>query len=69
MPPAWKPSGRSCARPCGAVLSIYAFSRENWSRGETEVQTLFGLLDAAIRDETPELVAQGVRVRLSGRLD
>ena len=51
------------------VLSIYAFSRENWSRGESEVHTLFALLDAAIRDETPELVSQGVRVRLSGRLD
>jgi undecaprenyl diphosphate synthase len=51
------------------VLSIYAFSRENWSRGESEVHTLFGLLDAAIRDETPELVRQGVQVRLSGRLD
>ena len=38
------------------VLSIFAFSRENWARGETEVQTLFGLLDAAIRDETPDLV-------------
>jgi undecaprenyl diphosphate synthase len=50
------------------VLSIYAFSRENWSRGESEVHTLFGLLDAAIRDETPELVRQGVQVRLSGRL-
>ena len=51
------------------VLSIYAFSRENWSRGESEVHTLFALLDAAIRDETPELVSQGVHVRLSGRLD
>ncbi len=52
-----------------AVLSIYAFSRENWSRGESEVHTLFALLDAAIRDETPELVRQGVHVRLSGRLE
>jgi undecaprenyl diphosphate synthase len=52
-----------------AVLSIYAFSRENWSRGESEVHTLFALLDAAIRDETPELVQQGVQVRLSGRLE
>ena len=51
------------------VLSIYAFSRENWSRGESEVHTLFALLDAAIRDETPELVRQGVQVRLSGRLE
>ena len=51
------------------VLTLYAFSRENWSRGESEVHTLFSLLDAAIRDETPELVSQGVHVRLSGRLD
>jgi undecaprenyl diphosphate synthase len=51
------------------VLSLYAFSRENWSRSSSEVQTLFGLLEAAIRDETPELVRQGVRVRILGRMD
>jgi undecaprenyl diphosphate synthase len=52
-----------------SVLSLYAFSRENWSRSEDEVQTLFGLLESAIRDETPELVRQGVRVRILGRMD
>jgi undecaprenyl diphosphate synthase len=51
------------------VLSLYAFSRENWSRSSREVETLFGLLESAIRDETPELVRQGVRVRILGRLD
>jgi undecaprenyl diphosphate synthase len=51
------------------VLSLYAFSRENWSRSSDEVRTLFSLLDAAIRDETPELIRQGVRVRILGRLD
>ncbi|MBA2253724.1 MAG: di-trans,poly-cis-decaprenylcistransferase [Chloroflexi bacterium] len=51
------------------VLSIYAFSRENWSRASHEVQTLFGLLEQAIRDYTPDLVRQGVRVRVLGRLD
>jgi undecaprenyl diphosphate synthase len=51
------------------VLSIYAFSRENWNRASDEVETLFGLLESAIRDETPELVEQGVRVRILGRLD
>ena len=50
------------------ALSIYAFSRENWQRSEHEVETLIGLLDAAIRDETPRLIEEGVRVRLSGRL-
>ena len=51
------------------VLSLYAFSRENWSRSSEEVRTLFALLESTIRDQTPELVRQGVRVRLLGRLD
>ncbi len=51
-----------------AVLSLYAFSRENWARSDAEVAGLFALLDQAIRAETPELVRQGVRVRVSGRL-
>jgi undecaprenyl diphosphate synthase len=57
------------AQQCGVeVLSIYAFSRENWARASEEVELLFGLLDAAIRDYTPDLVRQGVRVRLLGRM-
>jgi undecaprenyl diphosphate synthase len=48
---------------------LYAFSRENWARSPIEVDTLLGLLGAAVRDETPELAAQGVRVLLLGRLD
>ena len=51
------------------VLTLYAFSRENWARSDDEVTGLFDLLEAAIRSETDELRAQGVRVRLLGRLD
>ncbi|HEV7604197.1 MAG TPA: polyprenyl diphosphate synthase [Candidatus Limnocylindrales bacterium] len=51
------------------VLTLYAFSRENWARSDDEVTGLFGLLEAAIRSETEELQAQGVRIRLLGRLD
>ncbi len=51
------------------VLTLYAFSRENWARTDDEVVGLFGLLEDAIRSETAELRAQGVRVRLLGRLD
>jgi undecaprenyl diphosphate synthase len=50
------------------VLTLYAFSRENWARNDDEVVGLFGLLEQAIRSETDELRAQGVRVRLLGRL-
>ena len=51
------------------ALTIYAFSRENWQRSGEEVETLIGLLEGAIRDETPELIEQGVQVRLAGRLN
>jgi undecaprenyl diphosphate synthase len=50
------------------VLTLYAFSRENWARSDDEVIGLFALLEAAIRDETDELRRQGVRIRLLGRL-
>jgi len=51
-----------------SVLSIYAFSRENWSRTNDEVETLMMLLESAIHDETPELARQGIRVQLLGRM-
>ena len=51
------------------VLTLYAFSRENWARTDDEVVGLFGLLESAIRNETEELQEQGVRVRLLGRLE
>ena len=51
------------------TLTLYAFSRENWARSDEEVNGLFGLLEGAIRSETDELRAQGVRVQLLGRLE
>jgi undecaprenyl diphosphate synthase len=51
------------------VLTLYAFSRENWARSDEEVEGLFGLLEGAIRSETEELQREGVRVRLLGRMD
>jgi undecaprenyl diphosphate synthase len=51
------------------VMTLYAFSRENWARSDEEVRGLFALLEQAIRSETAELKTQGVRIRLLGRLD
>jgi undecaprenyl diphosphate synthase len=51
------------------MLTLYAFSRENWARSDDEVSGLFDLLGRAIANETDELRAQGVRVRLLGRLE
>ena len=50
------------------VLSLYVFSQENWRRPDEEVTGLFGLIDGAVRQYTDELVEQGVRVRVIGRL-
>ena len=41
------------------VMTLYAFSRENWARSDDEVTGLFGLLEAAIRSETDELRRAG----------
>jgi undecaprenyl diphosphate synthase len=51
------------------MLSLYAFSRENWARSDEEVTGLFGLLEQAIRNETEELAREGVCIRLLGRMD
>jgi undecaprenyl diphosphate synthase len=60
---------RHAVRRAVPVLTLYAFSRENWARSDGEVRGLFALLEAAIRSETAELRANGVRVRLLGRLE
>ena len=51
------------------VLTLYAFSRENWARPDDEVTGLFGLLESAVRSETDELRREGVRLRLLGRIE
>ena len=50
------------------VLSLYVFSQENWRRTDEEVAGLFGLIDGAVRQYTDELVDEGIRVRVIGRL-
>ena len=50
------------------VLSLYVFSTENWRRTDEEVTGLFSLVDGAVRQNTDELIGQGVRVRVLGRL-
>ena len=47
-------------------LTVYAFSSENWSRPESEVTDLMGLLKLFIRRDLAELHQNGVRVRVIG---
>jgi undecaprenyl diphosphate synthase len=50
-------------------LTIYSFSTENWSRPETEVTFLMGLMRRFIRSDLAELHKNGVRIRLIGERD
>ena len=50
-------------------LSVYSFSTENWSRPAQEIHELISTLAARIEKETPELHADGVRMRFIGRRD
>ena len=51
------------------VLSLFAFSQENWQRPAGEVSALMSLLEEYIQKEADELDAQGVRVIFLGDLD
>ena len=49
-----------------AVLTLFAFSEENWKRPAPEISALMDLLEEYIAQEIAELVAQGVRVSVLG---
>lgn len=57
---------RAAVRHGVEVLTLYAFSTENWGRPPQEVEALMGLLCRCVVDETPELIRQGVRIRVIG---
>jgi undecaprenyl diphosphate synthase len=48
------------------VLTLYAFSSENWRRSEEEVQDLMGLMRLFIRSDLPELIENGIRLKIIG---
>jgi undecaprenyl diphosphate synthase len=50
------------------VLTIYAFSTENWGRPPAEVRTLMQLLSRSLNEQLAELHANGVQIRHSGSL-
>ncbi|MBA2794527.1 MAG: di-trans,poly-cis-decaprenylcistransferase [Thermoleophilaceae bacterium] len=58
---------RDAARLGVAELTVYSFSTENWSRSPEEVQGLMAMFGQRIDRETPELDAEGVRMRFIGR--
>jgi len=51
------------------VLTLYAFSVENWKRPPTEVSTLMLLLKRYLRSELNTLLRNDIRFRVIGRID
>ena len=55
------------AAECGvAYLTLFAFSSENWSRPESEITDLMGLLKTFIRRDLAVLHKENVRIRIIG---
>ena len=61
---------RACVRHCAErgvrVLTVFAFSSENWNRPPEEVSGLMELLAMALSREVPQLKTEGVRIRFVG---
>lgn len=51
------------------VLTLYAFSSDNWKRPGPEVRALLRLLETYLRTELASCLEQGVRVEVLGRRD
>jgi undecaprenyl diphosphate synthase len=51
------------------VLTLYAFSRENWKRPRSEVRTLMRLLKEYVRREIDTLARHNIRLQTIGRVE
>ena len=58
-----------CAQRGVQVLTLFAFSSENWRRPPDEISALMSLFIEALNREVAELDANGIRLRFIGQLD
>jgi undecaprenyl diphosphate synthase len=56
----------ACVARGVSVLTVFAFSSENWKRPADEVSGLMSLLGLALAKEVPQLQKDGVRLRVVG---
>lgn len=59
----------TCGKRGVEVVTIYAFSTENWGRPQDEVTGLFQILSEAIGREAPALHERGVQIRHLGSME
>lgn len=60
---------RNCGNYGVKYLTVYAFSTENWSRPDDEVNQLMKLFVEFWEKYDPELEEEGIRVRFTGDID
>lgn len=58
-----------CQKHGVEVLTLFAFSSENWQRPPKEVEALMGLFVTYLKKEAKKLKSEGVRLRVIGRRD
>jgi undecaprenyl diphosphate synthase len=57
---------RACRRLSIPILTLYAFSKENWQRPSREVQALWRLLSSYLKSELNEMLENGIRLNALG---
>jgi undecaprenyl diphosphate synthase len=66
-------AARGVVEACGkldiACLTLYTFSVENWNRPRAEVNFLFKLLTDTARSELKDLIANNVRLIVTGQIE
>ena len=60
---------KACEKLHIRYLTVYAFSTENWSRPEKEVQFLMAFFTELLDREVPKMHDEGLRIRFGGRRD
>jgi undecaprenyl diphosphate synthase len=60
---------KACVEFGVEILTIYAFSTENWNRPRAEVKLLMRILESVIDRELKELNESGVQIRHIGEID
>ncbi|OQA91608.1 MAG: Ditrans,polycis-undecaprenyl-diphosphate synthase ((2E,6E)-farnesyl-diphosphate specific) [Elusimicrobia bacterium ADurb.Bin231] len=51
-----------------SVLTLFAFSTENWNRPESEIRELFGILKYFLKKELNEIKKNGIVLRILGNI-
>jgi undecaprenyl diphosphate synthase len=60
---------RCCRRIGIPILTLYAFSKENWQRPKREVNALWRLLARYLRSELNEMLGNGIRLNTLGDIN